>query len=187
MAFSIVLASVIFLSNSAIAETRTEIHVKFFVEEFTDQASKYDTKVSCRVIALERAKRLLLEKWGMFLEGENEVRKFQLTKDQIIPLTAGLIKAEIIDEKWDGKTYYLKAGMAADPRDVIIFMDYLRRDYRKTKELKETRKKADEVIRDVERLRKELRKASAEKRELDQYNQAINTLSAIDWIEKGFA
>jgi tetratricopeptide (TPR) repeat protein len=187
MAFSIVLASLLFLSNSAIAETRTEIHVKFFVEEFTDQASKYDSKDSCRVIGLEQVKRLLLGKWGTFLGHQNEVKIFQLTKSQIIILTAGLIKAEIIDEKWDGKTYYLKAAMAADPRDVITFMDNLRRDHHKTRELEETRKKADVAIKEVERLRKELGRLNAEKKDLAQYNQAINTLSAIDWIEKGFA
>jgi tetratricopeptide (TPR) repeat protein len=187
MAFFIVLASLLFLSNSAIAETRTEIYVRFFVEEYTDQASGYDSKVSCRVIALERVKRLLLEKWGMVLEGEMKARNFSLTKNKIIPLTAGLIRAEIIDEKWDGKTYYLKAGMGADPRDLIILIYNLRRDLNKTQELEETRKKADEAIEEVERLRRELGGPDAKEKNFVQYNRAINTLSAIDWMEKGFA
>jgi Flp pilus assembly protein TadD len=187
LAFSIILASSLFCANLVFAETRAEIVVRIFVEEYTYQASEYDSKVSCRVIALEQAKRLLLEKWGTFLEDETEVRNFQLTKDQIITLIAGLVRAKIIDEKWDGKTYYLKTVMATDPKDVIISIENLRRDRQKTKELEETRKKADEALKEVERLRKELETAKAEKPNLSQYKEAVKTLSAIDWVEKGFA
>jgi hypothetical protein len=94
------------IANLAFAET------KVFVEEYTYQASEYDSKVSCRALALEQVKRLLLEKLGTYLESETEVKNFQLTKDQIVILTAGIVTAEIVDEKWDGKAYYLKAKIA---------------------------------------------------------------------------
>jgi len=125
-------------------------------KEYFYQASEYDSKVSCRALALEQVKRLLLEELGTYLESETEVKNFQLTKDQIVILTAGIVQAEIIDEKWDGKTYYLKAKIAADPKEVIKSIDLLRQDRQKTKELEETKKKADEALREVERLRKEL-------------------------------
>ena len=141
------------MANVAFAET------KVFIEEYTYQASEYDSKVSCRALALEQVKRLLLEKLGTYLESETEVKNFQLTKDQIVILTAGIVQAEIIDEKWDGKTYYLKAKIAADPKDVVNSIDKLRQDRQKTKELEETRKKADEALREVERLKKELETA----------------------------
>ena len=72
-----------------------------------------------QVIALEQVKRLLLEKLGTYLESETEVKNLQLTKDQIVILTAGIVRTEIIEERWDGKTYYLKAKITADPKDVI--------------------------------------------------------------------
>ena len=100
---------------------------------------------------------------GTYLESETEVKNFHLTKDQIVILTAGIVRAEIIDEKWDGKTYFLKAKIAADPKDVTNSIDKLRQDRQKTKELEETRKKADEALREVERLRKELERGKAEK------------------------
>ena len=169
------------IANLAFAET------KVFLEEYTYQAGEADSRLSSRVIALEQIKRLLLEKLGTYLESATEVKNLQLTKDQIAILTAGIVSAEIIDERWDGKTYYLKAKITADPQDVIKSIGVLRHDRQKTKELEETRKKADEALREVERLKKELNIAKAGKIEQERYNKAVNQLSAEDWIRKGLA
>jgi len=99
----ITLVFLFIMADSAFAET------KVFVEEYAYQASEYDSKVSCRALALEQVKRLLLEKLGTYLESETEVKNFQLTKDQIVILSAGIVRAEIVEERWDGKTYYLKS------------------------------------------------------------------------------
>ncbi|MDP3259923.1 MAG: hypothetical protein Q8M34_04975, partial [Thermodesulfovibrionales bacterium] len=80
-----------------------------FVKEYTYQASELDSKASCRTISLEMVKRLLLEELGTYLISETEVKDFRLTKDQITTYSAGVVSAEVVDEKWDGKTYYLKA------------------------------------------------------------------------------
>ena len=160
---------------------------KVFVEEYTYQASEADSNFSSRVIALEQVKRLLLEKLGTYLESETEVRDFHLTKDQIVILTAGIVSAEIIDEKWDGKTYSLKAKITADPKDMAKAINKLRQDRQKTKELEEARKKADEALGEVEKLKKELAIAKAEKLNLGGYKEAINRLSATDWVDKGYA
>ena len=181
LVLSITLVFLFTLANLAFAET------KIFIEEYTYQASEADSKLSSRAIAFEQVKRLLLERLGTYLEAETEVKKFQLTKDQIITLTAGIVRAEIMDERWDGKTYYLRAKISADPNGVANSIESLRQDRQKIKELEETRKKADEALREVERLRKELETAKAEKPNLNQYNEAVNSLSATDWFEKGYA
>ena len=54
-----------------------------------------------------------------------------MTKDQITTLTAGIVSAEVIDEKWDGRTYYLKAKISADPKEVAKSVDALRNDVQK--------------------------------------------------------
>jgi biopolymer transport protein ExbD len=167
------------MANLAFAET------KVFVEEYTYQASEADSKLSSRVIALEQVKRLLLEELGTYLESETEVKNLQLTKDQIVILTAGIVRSEIIEERWDGKTYSLKAKIVVDPQDVYNSIEKLRQDRQKTKELEDTRKRADEALREVERLKKELEIAKAEKTNLGKYNDAVNRLSATDWLEKG--
>ena len=177
----LVFSVVLLVAGSVFGET------KVFVEEYTYQASKLDNRLSSRVIAFEQVKRLLSGKLGIYLKGETEVKNIQLTKDQIVIMTAGIVRAEIIDEKWNGKTYYLKAEILADPKEVIKSIGLLRQDRRKTKELEETRKKTDEALREIERLKKALEISKAGKAEQDQYKKAIDGLRGTDWFEKGLA
>ncbi|MBU4321013.1 MAG: hypothetical protein KJ739_08000 [Nitrospinae bacterium] len=90
----------LFFFSTADASTKTVT----FEKEYTYQASEIDSKASSRAIALEQIKRLLLEELGTYLISETKVKNFQLTKDQVTVLTAGIVRAEVIDEKWDGKT-----------------------------------------------------------------------------------
>ena len=129
---------------------------------------------------------MLLEKLGTYLESETQVKNFQLTKDQIVILTAGIVKAEIIEERWDGKTYFLEAKLSVDPKDIYKSIDNLRQDRQKKKELEETRERADEALREVGRLKKDLERAKIGEKEQEKYKKAINGLIAIDWFEKGY-
>jgi len=84
--------------------------------------------VSCRTIAVEQVKRLSLEELGTYLEGYAEVKNFQMTGDRIVALTAGIVQVQIIDEKWDGKTYWLMAEVRAYPENIAKSIDALRKD-----------------------------------------------------------
>jgi tetratricopeptide (TPR) repeat protein len=171
LAFSIAL--VLFFSMAGLASAE----VVTFEEEYTYQASEYDSKVSCRALALEQVKRLLLERLGIYLESETQVKDSQLSKEQIVMLTGGVVSTQILDERWDGKAYYLKARIAADPQDVARSIENLRQDRQKTKELEESRKKADELLKEAERLKRELEIARGGKQE---------PLSAFDWRNRAY-
>jgi len=165
------------------AETKT------FVREYTYQAGDEDSKNSSRTIALREVKRLLLEELGTYLESTSEVQNFQLTKDQIITLTAGIVQTELVEEKWDGRTYWIKAIIQADSGDVIKTIDNLRKDRQKTKELEEIRKKSDDLLKENARLRRELATAKGEKKKKDTeaYKKTIQDLNAMEWFAKGHA
>jgi tetratricopeptide (TPR) repeat protein len=173
---------VLFFPNLIFAETIT------YIKEYTFRAGDEDNKYSSRVIAVREVKRLLLEELGTYLESETEVENFKLTKDKIITLTAGIVQTELVDEKWDGKTYWLKAKITADSGNVIKSIDALRKDRQKIRELEEMRKRADDLLKENERLRKELLTAKGEKRREDviAYNKTIKDLNAIEWLEKGY-
>lgn len=162
---------------------------KTFIKEYAYQASDEDSKNSSRVIALREVKRLLLEELGTYLESETEVRNYKLTKDQITTLTAGIIQTEIVAEKWDGRIYWLKSKISADSDKVVQAINELRKDREKTKELEALKRQSDELLREVERLRKEMAGTNAGSRESQQaaYDQSIRQLSAMEWIEKGHA
>ncbi|MCX5712932.1 MAG: tetratricopeptide repeat protein [Candidatus Omnitrophica bacterium] len=173
----------LFIPDLTSAETKT------FIKEYTYQASEDDSRNSSRTIAMREVKRLLLEELGTYLESVTEVQNFQLTKDQITMLTAGIVQTEIVDEKWDGHSYWLKSKISADSGDVIKSIDALRKDRQKTKELEEVRKRSDALLKENERLRKELATATGEKKKKDTeaYNKNIEDLNATEWVEKGYA
>lgn len=89
--------TVLLAVNLAFAEPKS------FIKEYTYQAGESDSKLSCRAIALEQVKRLLLEELGTYLESQTEVRNFQLTKDQIVTYTSGVVMSVIINEEWNGQ------------------------------------------------------------------------------------
>ena len=162
---------------------------KVFEREYTYSASEADSKLTCRVIALEQVKRLLLEELGTYLHSISEVKDGILTKDEIVSLTAGVVRTEIISEHWDGKVYRLKATIKADPDYVIKAIDRLRKDRQKSKDLEESQARAKQYLNEIERLKQELTKAKGEtlKRKQIEYGQAVKNLSAEDWFEKGLS
>ena len=181
---TILLLVVIFLVasvSSAFAEMKT------FIKEYTYQAGEIDSKISCRIIALEQVKRLLLEEIGTYLESQTEVKNFSLTKDEITVLTAGIVRAEIVEEKWDGNNlkYWLKAKITADPSSVVTSIDSLRKDRQKMRELEITRRRSISLTTEIEQLGKELAGSNPDPSKISQYNSALKKLSASDYIEKG--
>ena len=172
---------VLFIPNLTSAELKT------FIKEYTYQASDFDSKMSSRTIALEQVKRLLLEEVGTYLISETDVKDFQLTKDKITTLTAGIVQAEILTEKWDGKTYYLKAKMSIAPQDVTKFLEGLRENSQKNRELEEMKRKVDEALNKIKQLQDELAAGQRLESKSNEYSKAVAELKAKEWIDKGVA
>ncbi len=178
--------TIILLTSSLFRIPSAHAKVMTFTKEYTYQASEADSKLSCRAIALEQIKRLLLEQLGTYLESQTEVINFQLSKDQITSLTAGIVHTEVNEEKWDGQSYWLKAQIVADPDEVSTSIDKLRKDREKSKELDQTRKRADESSKEIEKLKKQITMLTGVDPKLQQhYNGVVNKLSAEDWFQKG--
>ena len=169
------------ITDSSSAELKT------FIKEYTYQVSDYDSKISSRTIALEQVKRLLLEEVGTYLISETDVRNFKLAKDKITTLTAGIVQTEILDEKWDGKIYYLKAKMSIAPQDVTKFLEELRENSQKNRELVETNRKVDEALDKIKQLQNELATGQHLGNKQTEYSKAVTELKAKEWIDKGIA
>jgi len=161
---------VLFIPNLVSAETKT------FIKEYTYQASEFDSKASCRTIALEQVKRLLLEELGTYLENNTEVKNFELTKDKISALTGGIVQTQVLDEKWDGKSYWLKAEVKADPENVAKSIDNLRKDQKKSEDLEERVKKHDEALKEMDKLRSEMALLKDDIKAKEKYNKSIEIL-----------
>jgi len=176
---------VLFIPGFSLAETKT------FIKEYAYQASDEDSKNSCRIIALREVKRLLLEELGTYLESETEVKNFQLSRDQITTLTAGIVQTELVDEKWDTANlkYWIKAKIKADSEGVLKAIDSLRKDRENIQELAEVKKSSEDLLKENKRLREELLTARGANKEkvAEAYNKTVKELSAVEWHEKGKA
>src|SRR5271157_2553241 len=156
---------------SSISETKT------FIKEYAYPASEFDSKASCRTIALEQVKRLLLEELGTYLENNTEVKNFELTKDKITALTAGIVHTQVLDEKWDGKSYWLKAEVKADPENVAKSIDSLRKEQKKSDDLEERVKKLDEALKEIDKLKSDMALLKNDIEAKEKFNKSVDTLT----------
>lgn len=190
-----IIALLAFTSFSPVhAELRT------FTREYTYQASEIDSKVSCRTIALEQVKRLLLEEIGTYIESHTEFKNQYIEIDEIKTLTAGVVRAVLTDEKWDGKIYWLKAKIEADPQEVLKAVESIRRDKETIRLIQEARNMANAALKEIGVLEATedesgniwIGKNSGNMKKVklipvaqtDRYNAALKQLKEADELEK---
>ena len=186
------LYTLIILFTFSFAEEKT------FIREYTYQASDYDSKVTSRANSLEQVKRILLEEVSVFMksevdwtqteeliEGEYELTDFYENKIQTI--TAGITETVILDEKWTGVEYWIKAEITIDPDDIKRKVDEIIQNNEKLKELEDVKKKADDALNEIEKLKKELVKSNlkgSDAKIIEKYSNQSNLLTTIDYIER---
>jgi len=170
---------------------RVAANLVTYQKEYSYQASEADSKISCRTISLEQVKSLLLEELGTYLERNTEVVNYEVTRDQIIALTAGIVRAQIITEKWDGHTYYIVAKIQVDPKELEKSIAGLKEERQNIGELEESKKRTKELLMEVERLKQELSRTAPDSKQKEQgksqYITLTNELNAVDWFDKGYS
>lgn len=159
--------------------------VKTFVKEYTYQASEYDSKVTCRTLAFEQVKKLLLEELGTYVESETVVQNMRVTDDRIRILSAGIIRTEVLNERWDGNTYYLKVKLAADPDDISQKVQAILQDREKTQLLEAAQKESRLLWEELQKLKNELASQKDSKQAAQRYNETAQALAANEWLREG--
>mgnify|MGYP003307966028 FL=1 len=104
---------------------------KTFIREYNYQASETDSKVSARQKALSEVKHLLIEELGVYIESyvnyTTEEKNSTVAKDfftmEIRQISVGIAETKILEERWTGDSYYVKAEMTADPNEVIRLLN----------------------------------------------------------------
>ena len=173
-------------------------HAQTFIRDYTYKASEADSKITSRTIALDQVKIVLLQEIGTHIR-----QKISVTKDgsgntyaseDVEALTAGFTSVEVMEEKWNGDTYYLKAKLVADTDKVLNSLkSYKNSDSEKNKQLEEL--KANKIILDktrkeVNKLKKQLFEVKEKKQKekiIIKYVNKINDLSASEMYTKAWA
>jgi len=176
-------------STPLFAQTKT------FTREYTYRASEDDSKNSCRTQATVQLRTALLREVGTYMRSEQQtitIGNTQNYAEKLEAITAGIVEMKILDEKWNGETYYIKAQMTIDPNDVKQKIEELAEDKQKAKELEESRERTKAAEIEIEQLKKqiaELKKTKGNEQKVEQkindYNKQIAKLSTEeDYIKK---
>ena len=156
--------------------------IKIFTKEYTYEASELDSKVTSRFNALEQVKRMLLEEIGVFLSSHTKVVNAELVDDEITSITAGVVSAVVVDEKWDGRKYWLKAKIEADPDVVKRSIDIIRLDKRKTEDLEKAKDRIKQLSHELEAVKQRITDDPNERQKL--YTSIVNKISAQDSLRE---
>jgi superkiller protein 3 len=176
---------------AAIGAATLHAQKKTFVRDYTYQAGEDDSRNSARANATTQMRNILLREVGEFLHTERTFKQTATSQDyaeKVEAITAGIVEMKTLDERWDGTTYYIKAEMTVDPKDLERRIAEVLNDKQKTKELEESRRRTLAAEAEAARLRKELEEAKNEQQRLalqTKYQQTADALSAEDYFLKG--
>jgi tetratricopeptide (TPR) repeat protein len=142
-----------------------------------------------RIAAVARAKREALEMAGVYVEGLTVVKNSRVEKDEILSLTAGVLKAEVVSQKnyatddAFGVEVIVKINV-----DTSVLGDRVKKllaDRTHLEQLDQSRKQEKELLDKIARLEAENRRLTAEKKSTEQlksqFHVASQGLTAVDW------
>lgn len=169
---------------------------KTFIREYNYTASEADSKITARTLSLNHVKNYLLEEIGVYVENSFLLAKnedasgySETTKSLVTCITAGITQTKIVEEKWNGESYYIKAEITVDLKDLERKLNQVISDRQKSIELEEVKKEADLAYEKIEDLKKQLEEAknSVLKESIEkEYVLNIKRLSSFDWFHKGY-
>ena len=173
------------LPFSSFAEIKTVTHT--VQQPFGGSQSPDDA----RIAGIARAKREALERFGTYIESTTVVKNSQLDSDEILALTAGVTKAEVIKQKnyTDGDGFGLEITVTVE-LDTDVLNQSLKRllqDRNHLNDLKAARVKEKQLLARIAELEK-LQKDKAGKKNAslkNEFKKASQGLAAVGYLEKG--
>jgi hypothetical protein len=98
---------------------------KIFIREYKYNASDTDSKVSSRKKAIAQLKSILSEEVGVHIQSSFEIKQNshnKYVKKEINQLSASITKLKILEEKWNGVTYYIKASVKINEEQTMLLL-----------------------------------------------------------------
>lgn len=177
------------LPLSAHAEIKTITHT--VQQPFGGSQSPDDA----RTAGIARAKREALERFGTYIESRTVVKDAQVDSDEILALTAGVTKAEVLKQKnyTDGDGFGLEITVKVE-LDTSVLDQSLKRllqDRNHLKDLSAARVREKQLlarIAELERQNQQKQLTAAQSEALKQeFNKANQGLTAVEWFYKAMA
>lgn len=155
-----------------------------------------DTKKDAKTQALMEAKRMAMEKAGTYLQSTTEVKNFQLSKDQINTIAAGIMSVEILNEDWkmsgDNMVLTIQIRAIVDTSNLKGQISRMQ-EGGNTENFKEVQSQLAALRKELAELKKQAqqqadspgakKQPSPEMKE--KHKSLVNEMSAWEYIEKG--
>src|SRR5579871_2004095 len=161
---------------------------KTFVKEYTYKASEADSKVSCRAIAIDQLRSMLLDELGVYVESnrllttnDSSGKNNQDFKENISTISAGVTKLDVLAETWNGETFWMKAAITVDTTSLQESLKRVSEDRQKVRELQDLKQRLDDANQKLAELNQQLmaqKEASDKATIAEKYNAKINEISA---------
>lgn len=183
---SIVLAVLFLLPFSAFAEIKTITHT--VQQPFGGSQSPDDA----RIAGIARAKREALEQFGTYIESTIVVKDSAVDSDEILALTAGVTKAEVIKQRnyTDGDGFGLEITVKVELETAVLetSLKRLLEDRNHLKDLKAAREREKKLLARVVELEKQDKKKGKTKKQSatlkKEFKAASQELTAVEWFDK---
>lgn len=173
---------------------------KSFTGEYTYNVCEADSKLSSRTIASREIKNLLVQELGTYIDTTQTLKAVGETsafKENIIAISSGITRLKILDEKWNGETYTLKASVTVNLKSLPRRIDAIRKNKAKLNELKSVQKELLQAQQEIKRIKEEYREINEEGYDEDEelelkskckesYTENVDILLANEYFEKAY-
>ena len=145
-----------------------------------------------RTAGIARAKREALEQFGTYIESTTVVKESRVDSDEILALTAGVTKAEVVKQKnyTDGDGFGLEITVKVE-LDTAVLEKSLKRlleDRNHLKDLKVAREREKQLLSRIVELEKENQKKGNTKQQSaklkKEFQAASQGLTAVEYLDK---
>jgi tetratricopeptide (TPR) repeat protein len=158
-------------------------------KEYSFERSSVEITFLGKIISFELAKGKSFETLAAYLMGQAQIKNLPITKEQISLLGPFIVSAELTEEERNGGRYFVKVRMSVDPEEILRKMETLLQNPDKIKDMREVASRADDIMKNLEKMRKELEISglAVERNKQMHYEEAVSQLSGINWIRKAYS
>ena len=180
----------VIFSNSLMADTYTR--------EYSYNAMHVDNKLTSRIVAVDHVRTLLLQKIGSHIQQTIKVTEdgsiHSYARKNVEAVTANLTNVNILEEKWDETSYYIKAEIEADTQPVLDALEEYKNDHSEKshqllKALKLNERELKKLREKIAHLKRELefsKTSSQNKNVVTKYKAELNKLATAEIFAEGF-
>ena len=148
--------------------------------------SELDSKETSKFNATREVTRLLLEELVTYIEIYTMVKDFDLTHEEIVTYTGGMVNVEIVKETREGTEYELTAKIEASPEDIAMKIAAIKGERNTRKELAALKQKFEKITKENIQLRESNKKDEAtESKYTDNVNIGV-ALTTVNEVWKLF-